>query len=159
MPKVDLIKLETPPRGLATRLKRAVEALLLELGHHDNYVTIILTSDKELERLKRKHWGERVTTDVLSFPTYEPGDPFVPKHLGDIFINLQEASRNALSESKDLAARDRLANRTRKKPGLLVSEEVLVLAAHGLWHLLGHDHATEKEWQGFHRIQKRILSL
>jgi len=40
-----------------------------------------------------------------------------------------------------------------------LEEEVLVLAAHGLWHLLGHDHREEEDWEGFRRVQERILAL
>jgi probable rRNA maturation factor len=40
-----------------------------------------------------------------------------------------------------------------------LEEEVLVLAAHGLWHLLGHDHQKEEDWEGFRRVQERILTL
>ena len=129
---VEVVRNKRPPRGLVPRLRRALAALMEELGVGDKGVTVILTGDRRLRALKREWWGEDEATDVLSFPHYEPGDPFVPPHLGDIWISLDTARRQA---------------------------EVLVLAAHGLWHLLGHDHQKEEDWEGFRRVQERILAL
>jgi len=111
------------------------------LGLEDREVTVVLCSDRRIRELKKEHWGEDAPTDVLSFPTYEPGDPFLPPHLGDVWISLDTAARQA------------------RAAGHSLEEEVLTLAAHGLWHLLGHDHTTEEEWRGFHNVQRRILEL
>ncbi len=124
-------------RSIETKLGR----LMGELGVGDKAVTVILTDDERIRALKREHWGEDAPTDVLSFPTFEPGDPFVPPHLGDIVISLDTARRQAAAAGRSL------------------EEEVLVLAAHALWHLLGHDHTSEEEWQGFRNVQARILEL
>ena len=112
-----------------------------ELELEDREVTVILCSDRKIRGLKRAHWGEEAATDVLSFPTYEPGDPFLPPHLGDVWISLDTAERQAREEGRPL------------------EEEVLTLAAHGLWHLLGNDHTTEEAWRGFRNVQRRILEL
>jgi len=141
MAQVDLVAHIRVPRGLGPQVRKALSSLLSELGHDDKTLTIILTDDLEIRALKQQHWGEDVSTDVLSFPTYEPGDHFMPPHLGDIVISLDTASRQA----------DQL--------GHTLTSEVKVLAAHSLWHLLGHDHPTEAEWQGFRHVQERILEL
>ena len=138
---VEVVRNKRPPRGLVPRLRRALAALMEELGVGDKGVTVILTWDRRLRALKREWWGEDEATDVLSFPHYEPGDPFVPPHLGDIWISLDTARRQAEAR------------------GASLEEEVLVLAAHGLWHLLGHDHQKEEDWEGFRRVQERILAL
>jgi probable rRNA maturation factor len=126
---------------LRPRLRKALELLLAELGHADKTLTVILTDDLEIRALKQQHWGEDAPTDVLSFPTYEPGDLFMPPHLGDIVISLDTAQRQALAQGH----------------GLL--QEVKVLAAHALWHLLGYDHPSEADWEGFRQVQARILEL
>jgi len=138
---VEIIPQKKPPAGLRPLLRRKLAALLEELGHGDKEVTVILCSDERIRQLKHEHWGEDAPTDVLSFPTYEPGDPFVPPHLGDIWISLDTAARQAAAAGHSLA------------------DEVLVLAAHALWHLLGHDHDSEESWRGFEALQKRILEL
>ncbi len=112
-------------------------------GVADKAVTVVLVSDTTIRALKLQHWGEDAATDVLSFPTYEPGDPFVPPHLGDIIISLDTAQRQAEAR------------------GHRLSREVALLASHGLTHLVGHDHphaeglgfeegATGPDWQVFH---------
>lgn len=138
---VDLVVKRRPPKGLRPRLRRALSRLMEELGVGDKAVTLVLAGDRTLGRLKREWWGEDEATDVLSFPNYEPGDPFLPPHLGDIWISLDTAARQA------------------KTRGVSLEEEVLELAAHGLWHLLGHDHRSEEEWTGFLRLQERIRAL
>lgn len=138
---VNLVARTSIPRGLGLQVRKALQSLLTELGHSDKALTVVLTDDKELRALKRQHWGEDASTDVLSFPTYEPGDPFMPPHLGDIVISLDTARRQA------------------EELGHSLQNEVKVLAAHSLWHLLGHDHPTEADWEGFRLVQARILEL
>ncbi|MCX7783706.1 MAG: rRNA maturation RNase YbeY [Meiothermus sp.] len=141
MAQVDLVAHTPVPRGLGPQVRKALQSLLAELGHGDKFLTVILTDDPAIRALKRQHWGEDAPTDVLSFPTYEPGDPFMPSHLGDIVISLDTARRQATELGHSLV------------------DEVKVLAAHSLWHLLGHDHPTEVEWEGFRQVQARILEL
>lgn len=139
--KVDLIPKQLTPSGLRSRLKKSLGKLMAQLGYPGHAVTVVLTDDAEIRALKLEHWGEDAPTDVLSFPTFEPGDPFVPPHLGDIVISLDTAKRQA------------------EEQGHTLETEVLILAAHSFWHLLGHDHTTEAEWAGFHRVQALIQTL
>ncbi|RMH54048.1 MAG: rRNA maturation RNase YbeY [Deinococcus-Thermus bacterium] len=141
MATVALVAHAPLPRGLKARLKQVLQRLMAELGQGDKALTLILTDDAEVRALKKAHWGEDAPTDVLSFPSYEPGDPFVPPHLGDIVISLETARRQA------------------EALGHSLEEELRVLAAHALWHLLGHDHRSEAEWAGFHQVQARALEI
>ncbi len=140
---LDLVIRKTPPAGVRPALRAAVDAVLEHLGLPDKSVTVVLLGDQAIRALKREHWGEDAATDVLSFPTYVPGDPFVPPHLGDIFISLDTAARQAQARGHSLA------------------REVALLASHGLTHLAGYDHphaeglgfeegATGPEWAPFH---------
>lgn len=138
---MEILVHKRPPRGLRPRLRRALQGLMEELGVGDRWVTVILSGNRRLRTLKRRFLGEDAPTDVLAFPTYTPEDPFLPPHLGDIWISLDQAQGQAEAR------------------GASLEEEVLVLAAHGLWHLLGHDHDGEEEWEGFRRLQERILAL
>jgi probable rRNA maturation factor len=104
-------------------------------------VCIVLTDDEHMRALKLAHWGEDATTDVLSFPAWEPGDPFVPDTLGDIVISLPTARTQAESR------------------GYAITVEVCVLAAHGLTHLLGFDHQTDLEWKPFHDVELEVLEM
>jgi probable rRNA maturation factor len=104
-------------------------------------VCVILSDDAKLRQLKRQYWGEDAATDVLSFPQWEPGDPFVPPVLGDIVISLETAARQAQQQKHSL------------------EREVVELAAHGLTHLLGYDHQTDADWQPFRTLQALALEV
>ena len=119
---IDLVIRKTPPAGVRPALRRALAAVMRHLGVPDKVVTVVLIGDRAMRRLKRETWGEDAPTDVLSFPSFLPGDPFVPPHLGDIFISLDTAARQARARGHDLAY------------------EVALLASHGLTHLAGFDH-------------------
>jgi len=81
----------------------------------------LLTDDRELRRLNRQFLGKDGPTDVLSFP--EPGpDGF----LGEIAISVDRAREQA------------------RAYGHGWEQEVEVLMLHGLLHLLGMDHETDR---------------
>lgn len=124
-------------------LRTLLQALLDEYGLGDRELTLVLMEDAAIRELNRDHRGEDEPTDVLSYPTAEPDDAGMPTvaHLGDIFIGLGVAERQAAERGHDLLS------------------ETLVLAAHGLTHLRGYDHPTEEAWQIFDTAQRRILEL
>ena len=80
-------------------------------------VTIALVGDAAMRRLNRRFAGKDQVTDVLSFPS-----DAVEGVLGDIAIATGVARRQA------------------RDGGHTYSEELRVLALHGLLHLLGYDH-------------------
>ena len=140
---IDLVVRKTPPAGLRPALRASLGAVQAHFGVEDREVTVVLVGDRTIRALKLEHWGEDAATDVLSFPTWEPGDPFMPPHLGDIIISLDTAARQAQARGHSL------------------TREVALLASHGLTHLIGHDHphaeglgfeegATGEEWRVFH---------
>ncbi|MGY2894483.1 rRNA maturation RNase YbeY [Deinococcus sp. UYEF24] len=145
---IDLHARKTPPAGLRPQLRASLDALMEHLNVADREVTVVLVGDRALMQLKRETWPAEdieadAATDVLSFPSWEPGDPFMPPHLGDIFISLDTAKRQADARGHSL------------------EREVALLASHGMTHLLGHDHphadglgyeegAVGPEWQVFH---------
>ena len=134
---------ETGRYPRAPELAAVVQALLEECGHGAREVTLVLVDDAAIARLNRRDRGVDGPTDVLSYPTSEPTDvgfPEVP-HLGDVIVSLDTAARQAAAAGHDL------------------DTEVVTLAAHGVTHLLGHDHATEEEWRPFHAAQERAVAL
>lgn len=81
-------------------------------------MTIALVDDDTMRRLNRRFAGKNRATDVLSFPADGP-------FLGDIVIATGVARRQA------------------REAGHRYSDELKVLALHGLLHLLGYDHHTD----------------
>ena len=79
-----------------------------------------LTCDDELRTLNRDFLGKDAPTDVLSFP----GDGAT--YLGDLAISADRAAEQAAEH------------------GHSPEQEVCVLMLHGLLHLLGYDHETDR---------------
>lgn len=105
-------------------------------------MTVVLLGDEAMAQRNVTDRGVAGPTDVLSYPASEPDDVGVPEvaHLGDVLIDLDAAARQAPEHDHGL------------------TEEVLVLAAHGLTHLRGFDHPDEASWEPFLDAQRRILA-
>ncbi|MFD1212503.1 rRNA maturation RNase YbeY [Arthrobacter sp. GCM10027362] len=112
--------------------------------HPEAELSIILVDEDAMERLHVEWMDEPGPTDVLSFPMDElrPGTaakPTPPGVLGDIVICPQVAVQQA------------------RKAGHPVSEEMLLLATHGILHLLGYDHAEPEEKEEMFSLQRQLL--
>lgn len=127
----------------ADLLGRALSALIAEVGEGDRTVTVVVLDDNAMRERNREDRGVDAATDVLSYPTAEPDDNDMPsvEHLGDIFISIDSAVRQAAQRGHE--------------PHI----EMLVLAAHGLTHLRGFDHATPSAWRPFRAAERRIVAL
>ena len=143
-------------RQRAVRAARRPLAVFLrqvkhELGLDEASVTVCLVSDKEIARMNEEFRKKKGPTDVLSFPavtrrsarlrrtstTMKPGEC-----LGDIAISPATARRYA------------------KKNGRKLSSELRVLILHGVLHLLGYDHETDRgEMDRVERKLRRRLGL
>jgi len=90
-------------------------------------VTVAFVSDRAMGELNRRWRGKRGTTDVLSFPAgqneFEAAEGAT---LGDVVISAEQASRQG------------------REQGLSFDEEIAQLILHGLLHLCGYDHETDK---------------
>ncbi|MFN7923304.1 MAG: rRNA maturation RNase YbeY [Bryobacteraceae bacterium] len=80
----------------------------------------LIAGDRQLRSLNRDFLGHDYATDVLSFPVDEPGS------LGDLAISVDRARAQARSFRHTLGA------------------ELRVLMLHGLLHLMGMDHETDR---------------
>lgn len=109
---------------------------------------ITLVTDAFMRRQNLKFRGIRGTTDVLSFPQIpvkpkQRGHPkvFGGEFLGDILISLDQARRQAEAQ------------------GIPLIREVTFLTVHSVLHLIGYDHATEKERAQMQKRESRIWEL
>jgi len=86
-------------------------------------VSVALTDDENIRELNKKWRQKDQATDILSFSAAAGEEmPGLEKHLGEMIISLETARVQA------------------KQLGHSLVEEVGVLVAHGLMHLLGLDH-------------------
>jgi len=90
-------------------------------------VTVAFVSDRAMRELNRMWRGKRATTDVLSFPSEQSEfEKAEGPSLGDVVISLEQAARQA------------------KEHGLSFENEIAQLILHGLLHLSGYDHETDR---------------
>ena len=101
----------------ARRLRSRGRAFLAALGRRQAELSILVVGDAAIRRLNRAWRGKDRPTDVLSFPAAGSG-----ALLGDVVISLDTARRAARQDGRPLGA------------------ELDRYLAHGILHLLGHDH-------------------
>lgn len=114
-------------------------------------VSVVLTGDRRIHDLNKTFRGIDRATDVLAFPglTSEQlarhlagADPErgFPAPIGDIIVAFDTASGDAGTHGTDLA--DHLSH----------------LIVHGMLHLLGYDHQTDKEAVAMERLEASLLA-
>ncbi len=91
----------------------------------ENSVTIAFVSDRKMRLLNKTFRGKDATTDVLSFPFEADEFERDKNNLGDIFISLEQAERQAVENNLDFET------------------EIKQLILHGILHLCGFDHGTD----------------
>ena len=107
--------------------------------HPDCELSVTFVDDKEMEELHIKWMNEPGTTDVLSFPMDMPEGKDDAVTLGDIVIDPIVAAHQAASA------------------GHSTEHEIYILAAHGLLHILGYDHADRDEEKIMFDLQETIV--
>jgi len=128
-------------RQRAVRLaRRPLESFLRrvksELGLQGAGLTVRLVSDAEIARMNETFRKKNGPTDVLSFPTLARRWP----------VRLRRGSKS-MKPGKylgDIAISPATAQRYAKKYGRKLSSELQVLILHGVLHLLGYDHETDR---------------
>ena len=128
--------------GFETLAQQAADAALAALAQppgRDLTATLLLADDAAVRALNRDWRGQDKPTNVLSFPApATPGSG--PRHLGDVVLALETVKREAGLEDKRTV--DHAAH----------------LVVHGLLHLLGHDHETDREADAMEAIEVAALA-
>jgi len=112
------------------------DELLQTLGHEGKTASIAFVSARTMQALNRQYRQKDYPTDVLSF-SYGAAEVEGAVFLGEVIIAPEIAVRNA--------------RRWRTRP----EKELRKLLVHGILHLLGYDHETDKG--RMNRIQNRLL--
>jgi probable rRNA maturation factor len=116
-----------PHEGLTRpEILRRLRAMIKLLQLDKAEVSFVLTDDERIHQLNKIYRGKDRPTDVLAFAMHEGEFGALAGHvLGDVIVSVPTARKQA---------------RSNKVPLL---EEVTMLLAHGLLHLLGWDHDTD----------------
>lgn len=109
-----------PSRLKRRTVREAAARLRAEVAQGREFV-VLITGDEELRRLNRTFRNKDETTDVLSFPTAEGAMEW-----GEIAISAGRAKEQAEARGHEL------------------EQEITILMLHGLLHLMGFDHETDR---------------
>src|SRR5262245_26335281 len=106
----------------AALAEAAARAVLAPIAVKKLTLAVILTDDREQQRLNLTYRGKDAATNVLAFPLADPQAPVppgAPVILGDVVLAFETVAREAADQQKSLA--DHLRH----------------LVVHGTLHLLG----------------------
>ncbi|MDE0231208.1 MAG: rRNA maturation RNase YbeY [bacterium] len=112
-------------------------------------VDVTLVAEERMAEMNLRHRGNKGATDVLALPlqVIEPGEGVrggeesaPPLHLGDVVIAPDYVSRQAARE------------------GTGFSEEMGLMVVHGVLHLLGYTHDSDRDAEVMERRERRHLA-
>jgi len=121
--------------GLAARLKKAALFVLKHKRRPNASLTLLLTDDKALRALNHNFRGKNKPTNVLSFPAGE-----TRAYLGDVAIAYGVTAGEARAAKKTFA------------------DHATHLTVHGVLHLLGYDHETNRDAAVMEPLEVKILA-
>ena len=122
------------------QLRRSAGRFLRTLKLSGVELSILLTTDASIRALNRTWRRKDRPTDVLSFPAGAPLPGSTgPRPLGDVILSLDTARRAARAHRRTLAS------------------ELDLYLAHGLLHLLGHDHHRAADARRMGALEARLL--
>lgn len=142
-----------------SQIKKDVAKMLRLLNYQDFDIGILFTTNNTIQKFNKKYRKKNKATDILSFPYHtelKAGEKISlrqgfgsqvkiqdsdDKNLGDIIISLEFAKQDALRLNHSL------------------KEHLNILIAHGIAHLMGHDHKTDSEYKKMSAFEKKLLKV
>jgi len=125
-----------PTDGVRELLQNALIELKL---NPECEVNLVFVDIEEMTELHIKWMDEAGPTDVLSFPMDMPAAENEAVTLGDIVISPTVAAQQAATA------------------GHSIDHEIFILAAHGLLHILGYDHANAADEKVMFTLQEDLV--
>jgi probable rRNA maturation factor len=97
-----------------------------------NQVSVIVTDDIVLNRLKKQFFQEDVLTDTISFQYHETGSPID----GEVYLSLDRIKENAQKYNNNF------------------KDELVLVLIHSFLHLIGYDDQTPTEKKTMNHLQQ-----
>ncbi len=132
------------------QLRHLAELVLSEEGYPDETeVTVLLVTDDEMASYNERFLERSGPTDVLAFPVEELMPGVVPDHdqngpplaIGDVIVAPAYVARQAAEHDNGFA------------------DEMALMVAHGILHLLGYDHIDDDDAEAMERREAELLAL
>ncbi|MFC1841673.1 rRNA maturation RNase YbeY [Candidatus Dependentiae bacterium] len=129
------------------KIKEYIKKIIKILGYENFDVGIWLTTNSTIKKYNKTYRKKNKPTDILSFPFYpdlKPEKKITPKsddekNLGDLIISLEYAKKDAKKFDKTL------------------DEHLKVLLVHGICHLVGYTHETERDYKKMQAQEQYLL--
>ena len=130
-------------------LERFAERARRKLRLPPEALTICLVTNAEMTKWNRAYRGKKKPTDVLSFAAEETGRARKKrgrqrrrgKRPSFDFVG---SSTSRASYRGDIAIAPAVARRNARRYGREFSHEMRILILHGMLHLMGYDHETDR---------------
>ena len=91
--------------------------------------TVLLSNNKNIQKLNKKFRNKNKSTDVLSFPSEKKLNIKKSPYIGDIVISYEFMNKPKVSSTLEF------------------KDKVIKIFIHGFLHLLGHDHIKLKDFK------------
>ena len=137
--------IEIPSIYINKKLKKIDKKSAIFKKNNFNF-TILLAGDNEVKKLNNKFRKKNKTTDILSFPFHKKNvlNTMLKKkktqiYLGDIIINL-----------------NKIIPKIREKNFFLNFDKIWI---HGLVHLLGYRHKSNRDFSSMQKLEKKIIKF
>ncbi len=114
------------------------------------YMSITLTTPKEIRIINNEFRNIDKETDVLSFPMFEKseidemvalGKNEIPEAIGDIIISVERVQQQA------------------EEYGHSFERELAYMVVHGFYHIMGYDHMIEEDKVIMRAKEENILNM
>ncbi len=134
------------PRFYINKKLRKIGKKLSIFKKNNFKFTILLSGDSEVKKLNKKFRKKNKTTDILSFPFHEKKalntllkikKPQI--YLGDVIINL-----------------NKMISKKKHKDFLLNFDKMWI---HGLVHLLGYRHKSDRDFAKMSKIEDKLINF
>jgi probable rRNA maturation factor len=127
--------------ALARRAARAAFAVAGASAANDE-LSVVLADDAAVRELNRDYRGKDRPTNVLSFSlaAERPAPARAPRLLGDVVLAYETVTREAAAQDKRL------------------DHHLTHLVVHGVLHLLGYDHACDRDAARMEALEVRALA-
>lgn len=121
-------------------LRSIAEGLLDFLGLKGKTLSILITTDREIQEINKRFLGRDFPTNVISFSYCNDSKNFTDI-LGDIVISVDRAVLEA------------------RNSNVPVSLRLIELLIHGILHIIGYDHEVgEKERRRMRYMERKLLN-
>jgi probable rRNA maturation factor len=104
-------------------------------------INLFIISDDKIKKINAKFRAQNKETDVISISYLESRQFPKEEVIGEIFISIDTAKEQA------------------KKNHITLDKELSFLFIHGILHIFGYTHKTEKEYKTISDLTEKILKL